>query len=107
MAHFTEGEWIWRDGEFVAWHDANIHVLSTAVQFGSSIFEGIRCYDTPVGPAIFRLDDHIRRLFDSCRMYRMDIGYTQAQIMAAYKTGQPIDEFPSDVKYLRHLNSRP
>lgn len=68
---FPQGEWIWKDGEFVAWKDATVHLLSTAVQFGSSIFEGVRCYETPRGPAIFRLREHIRRLFDSCTTYRM------------------------------------
>ena len=55
---------IWMDGEFVRWHDAKVHVLSLAVQFGSSVFEGIRCYSTTDGPAIFRLGDHLERLFD-------------------------------------------
>ncbi len=68
---FTETEWIWKDGEFVAWKEATTHILSLAVQFGSSVFEGIRCYDTETGPAIFRLREHIRRLRDSCAIYRM------------------------------------
>jgi branched-chain amino acid aminotransferase len=68
---FDEAEWIWKDGEFIRWQDTRVHLLSTAVQFGTSVFEGIRCYDTPEGPAIFRLHDHIRRLLDSCRVYRM------------------------------------
>jgi branched-chain amino acid aminotransferase len=63
---------IWRDGQFVNWEDATIHVMSHVVHYGSSVFEGIRCYETPGGPAIFRLHDHIRRLFDSCRIYRME-----------------------------------
>jgi len=68
---FTEAEWIWKDGEFIPWKDATTHVLSSAVQFGTSVFEGIRCYQTSRGPAVFRLDPHIRRLFDSCKIYRM------------------------------------
>ena len=64
-------DWIWKDGEFIPWGDAKTHILSLAVQFGSSVFEGIRCYETPRGPAIFRLGPHIRRLFDSCKIYRM------------------------------------
>jgi branched-chain amino acid aminotransferase len=67
----SEAEWIWKDGEYVPWEDAKTHILSLAVQFGSSVFEGIRCYDTPAGPAIFRLGPHMRRLFDSCKIYRM------------------------------------
>lgn len=64
-------DWVWKDGAFVRWDDARVHLLSLAVQFGSSVFEGIRCYETPDGPAIFRLDAHIRRLFHSSRIYRM------------------------------------
>lgn len=68
---FQEGEWIWKDGGFLRWEETRVHLLSTAVQFGTSVFEGIRCYATPEGPALFRLHDHIRRLLDSCRVYRM------------------------------------
>jgi len=71
MAGMQETEWIWHDGTFVRWTDAKLHLLSTAVQFGTSVFEGIRAYDTAKGPAIFRLDAHIRRLLDSARIYRM------------------------------------
>jgi len=67
----TGADWIWKDGEFIPWGDAKTHILSLAVQFGSSVFEGIRCYETEAGPAIFRLAPHIRRLFDSCKIYRM------------------------------------
>jgi branched-chain amino acid aminotransferase len=72
MSRITEADWIWKDGEFIRWRDANVHLLSLAVQFGSSVFEGIRCYRTPQGGAIFRLNEHIRRLFDSCRIYRIE-----------------------------------
>ncbi len=72
---FSEAQWIWKNGDFVPWADATVHVLSTAVMFGSSVFEGIRCYDTPRGPAIFRLPEHLKRLMNSCRIYRMDPGY--------------------------------
>jgi branched-chain amino acid aminotransferase len=68
---FQEAEWIWKDGDFIPWHDANLHLFSTAVQFGTSVFEGMRAYETPRGPAIFRLDAHIRRLYDSAKIYRM------------------------------------
>lgn len=83
MSKIVEAAWIWRDGQFISWRDATVHVLSTAVQFGSSIFEGIRCYNTPNGPAIFRLREHIRRLMDSARIYRMDLPYTQEDIEKA------------------------
>jgi len=68
---FDEAEWIWKDGDFIRWHDARVHILSLAVQFGSSVFEGIRAYETSRGPAVFRLPEHIRRLYDSCAIYRM------------------------------------
>ena len=68
---------IWMNGSFVDWADAKIHVASHVVHYGSGVFEGARCYDTPKGPACFRLDAHIRRLFDSARIYRMEPPYTQ------------------------------
>ena len=78
-----EAEWIWRDGEVIPWRDANVHLLSLAVQFGSSVFEGVRCYNTERGPAIFRWPDHLRRLYDSCRIYRMEPQWTPEQLTAA------------------------
>ena len=64
------------DGKWVAWEDAKIHILSHVVHYGTSVFEGIRCYDHPqLGPSIFRLQDHVRRLYDSARIYRMEIKY--------------------------------
>ena len=67
---------IWRDGKFVNWEDATIHVISHVVHYGSSVFEGIRCYATPEGPSIFRLGDHMRRLADSCKIYRMPLEHS-------------------------------
>jgi len=78
---FQEADWIWKDGEYVAWHDCQIHLLATAVQFGTSIFEGIRTYETADGPAIFRLDAHIDRLMDSAKIYRMLPEYSAEQIV--------------------------
>jgi branched-chain amino acid aminotransferase len=80
--HLTESAWIWKDGTFIKWHDATVHILSLAVQFGSSVFEGVRCYPTPRGPAIFRLAAHLRRLRDSCRIYRMEIPYSHDELVA-------------------------
>lgn len=74
---------IWRDGRFVNWEDASIHVVSHVVHYGSSVFEGIRCYATPGGPAIFRLDDHMHRFEDSCRIYRMPLAYSAAELAKA------------------------
>lgn len=79
----TESEWIWKDGEFIPWHDARLHLLSTAVQFGTSVFEGIRAYDTDRGPAIFRLHEHVRRLQDSCRIYRLPLEHDHDALVAA------------------------
>jgi branched-chain amino acid aminotransferase len=75
MATPPESERIWKDGELVPWRDAQLHLLSQAVQFGMSVFEGVRCYDTPRGPAIFRLREHLRRLLDSATIYRMRPAY--------------------------------
>ena len=83
MAKINATDWIWRDGEFVRWADATVHVLSHSLQFGSSAFEGIRCYSTPRGPAVFRLEDHIQRLLDSCKIYRMDVKYSLDELVAA------------------------
>src|SRR3954453_9046148 len=65
-------EKIWRNGQFIAWDDAKIHVLSHVVSYGSSVFEGIRCSETPGGPAIFRLREHVRRMVDSAKIYRRE-----------------------------------
>ena len=69
-------EWIWYDGDMIPWDDAQIHVMSHVVHYGSSVFEGIRFYDTPHGPAAFRLTDHMRRFVNSARVYRMDLERT-------------------------------
>ena len=74
---------IWFNGNFVGWDDAKIHVLSHVVHYGSSVFEGIRCYHTERGPACFRLRDHVKRLYDSAKIYRMEIPYTQDELEAA------------------------
>lgn len=76
-------EWIWSDGEIVPWGAATIHVMSHVVHYGSSIFEGIRCYRTPAGPAIFRLRDHMRRFRDSCKIYRMEPEHDLDALMRA------------------------
>ena len=73
-------EKIWMDGKLVDWEKATVHVLSHALHYGSSVFEGVRAYETPRGPAIFRLKDHTRRLFDSAKIYRMEIPYTRDEL---------------------------
>ncbi|MGB2958413.1 MAG: branched-chain amino acid transaminase [Bacteroidota bacterium] len=74
---------IWMNGSLVKWDDARLHVLSHVVHYGSSWFEGIRCYETARGSAIFRLDKHVHRLFDSVKIYRTPIPYTEQQIESA------------------------
>ncbi|GAB4430542.1 MAG: branched-chain amino acid transaminase [Chloroflexi bacterium OHK40] len=76
---------IWFNGKLVPWDEARIHVLSHVVHYGTSFFEGIRCYETPRGTAVFRLTPHIRRLIDSARIYRTELPYTQEQLVAAVK----------------------
>ena len=77
-------EKIWRNGQFIAWDDAKIHVLSHVVSYGSSVFEGIRCYETPAGPAVFRLPEHVRRMVDSAKIYRMDkFAFSQQELATA------------------------
>ncbi len=83
MARADNHHRIWRDGQFVDWEDATIHVMSHVVHYGSSAFEGVRCYATPSGPAIFRLDDHMRRFADSCRIYRMPLEYSRETLVQA------------------------
>src|SRR5262245_46378524 len=80
---FTKVEWIWMNGRLVPWEQATVHVLSQLIHYGSCIFEGIRCYKTQRGPAIFRLRDHVDRLFDGCKIYRMEIPYTREQVESA------------------------
>jgi branched-chain amino acid aminotransferase len=69
-------EKIWHNGKFINWDDAKLHVLSHVVGYGSSVFEGIRAYETPQGPAIFRVQDHMQRLINSARIYRMELPYS-------------------------------
>lgn len=85
MADPTSGRTsrIWRDGEIVEWEDATIHVMSHVVHYGSSVFEGIRCYETPNGGAVFRLREHMRRLVDSAKIYRFPMRYSIDDLVQA------------------------
>ena len=74
---------IWMNGSLVEWADAHVHIASHVIHYGSGVFEGARCYNTVNGPAVFRLDAHIRRLLDSAKIYRMDSPYDQAAISQA------------------------
>lgn len=77
----AEGEWIWHDGQWLRWHEATVHVSTHALHYGSSVFEGIRCYATPRGPAIFRLREHVRRLHDSARLARIDLSAWPREVL--------------------------
>ncbi|OPZ69591.1 MAG: Branched-chain-amino-acid aminotransferase [bacterium ADurb.Bin478] len=92
---------LWMNGQLIPWMDAKIHVLSHVVSYGSSVFEGIRCYETPQGPSIFRLRDHIRRLFDSAHIYRIEIPFSQDEIMEACRQVIKVNQLQSG--YLRPL----
>ncbi len=83
MSKLVPTEKIWRNGVYVPWRDATIHVLSHVVNYGSSVFEGVRCYSTPAGPALFRVEDHVRRLLDSAKIYRMDVPYMAVELSEA------------------------
>jgi branched-chain amino acid aminotransferase len=78
-------EKIWMDGTLVPWDEANIHVLTHSLHYGMGVFEGIRAYETSQGPAIFRLTEHIERLFDSAKILMMDIPYTVEELVQASK----------------------
>ena len=74
-------EKIWHNGKLINWDDATIHVMSHVIHYGSSVFEGVRCYELPSGPAIFRAQEHMQRLLDSAKVYRIDVDYTREQLV--------------------------
>src|SRR6266851_201184 len=79
----TKTDKIWHNGKFINWDDATLHVLSHVVSYGSAVFEGIRCYETKQGPAIFRLREHMQRLINSAKIYRMELPYSVDQFANA------------------------
>ena len=81
----TTTEKIWMNGELIAWEDAKIHVLTHSLHYGMGVFEGIRAYETADGPGVFRLTDHIQRLFNSARILMMDLPYTVDELVEATK----------------------
>ena len=83
MAWDDKATKVWIDGEFVEWKDANISVLSHVVHYGTSVFEGIRAYENENGVGVFRLKEHVQRLFDSAKIYKIDIPFTQEEIEEA------------------------
>ena len=76
-------EFIWHNGEVKPWHEATVHVMAHGLQYGSSVFEGIRRYETAKGGRIFRLTDHLKRLYASAKIYDMPIPYTLEQLTTA------------------------
>src|ERR671916_17051 len=74
---------VWHDGEFIRWDEARVHVMSHVLHYGSSVFEGIRCYKTRRGPAVFRLREHMQRLLNSAKIYRMNHDWSLAQLCDA------------------------
>jgi len=80
---FPKSDKIWMNGKFVPWDAATIHVGSHVIHYGSAVFEGVRCYSTPEGPAVFRLDAHTERLYNSAKIYRMDVPIASDEFSAA------------------------
>ncbi len=80
---FAGVRWIWRNGELIEFEKATVHVLAHALHYGSGFFEGIRAYQTPDGPAVFRLPEHLQRLKNSCKLYRMDFPYSVEDLVEA------------------------
>jgi branched-chain amino acid aminotransferase len=77
---FDEARWVWMNGTIVPWSGATLHVSAHTLHYGSGVFEGIRCYETVDGPAVFRLREHLQRLFDSAKFYDMEIPYTPDEL---------------------------
>lgn len=97
----VNAELIWFNGELMPWKNATVHVMSHALHYGSSVFEGIRAYKTHKGTCIFRLDEHIKRLFDSAKVYRMNIPFTHEEVVQACKDA--VAQNNLDAAYLRPL----
>jgi len=95
---------IWIDGELIDWKEANIHVLSHVVHYGSSVFEGIRCYENNGKAAVFRLEEHVKRLFESAKIYKMEIPYSENEIFEAIKETIAINDLKEC--YIRPITYR-
>src|SRR3954447_21613593 len=97
----TKSEKIWMDGELIAWDDAKIHILTHSLHYGCGVFEGIRAYKTKQGPAVFRLTEHITRLFNSAKIFFIDVPFSPEQIVEATKL--TVRENKLDECYIRPL----
>jgi len=102
---FKGAKLIWMNGQMMPWEDATVHVMSHALHYGSSVFEGIRMYGTPDGPKIFRLTDHMRRLYDSAKIYRMPIPFELDQLINVCKQVIVANEL-TDGAYIRPIAMR-
>jgi branched-chain amino acid aminotransferase len=95
---------IWHNGRFINWDDAHVHVLAHVINYGSSVFEGIRCYSTPSGPAIFRVREHTRRLLDSAKIYRIDVPFGIEELSDAMRELIQVNQL--DACYIRPIVMR-
>ena len=93
MPEQEHGAIVWHNGQFIPWEKATIHVMSHVTNYGSSVFEGIRCYNTRHGSAIFRLDSHLERLFNSAHIYRINVPYTYDQLFEACRQIVPANSY--------------
>lgn len=96
-----ETKFVWMNGEFVKWKDATIHILSHVIHYGTGVFEGIRCYETDKGPAVFRLDEHVERLINSSKVYNFEFKYSHDEVKEAILETIRINELKSC--YIRPL----
>ncbi len=94
-------EKIWHNGKLINWDEATVHVSSHVISYGSALFEGIRCYATPAGPAIFRAREHAQRLVNSCRIYRIELAYTAEELVGAMVELVRVNKLPAC--YLRPI----
>ncbi|MBI0114563.1 MULTISPECIES: branched-chain amino acid transaminase [Gilliamella] len=101
MGTTAKSDYIWLNGEMIPWADAKIHVMSHALHYGTSVFEGVRCYETNKGPAIFRHKEHAQRLLNSAKIYRFPVPYSLEEIMEA--TRQVIKKNNLKSAYIRPL----
>ena len=102
---YEGAKYIWLNGRMIPWEQATVHVMSHALHYGSSVFEGIRVYETPGGPRIFRLTDHMQRLFDSAKIYRMPIPFDRSELIAVCKQIIEVNELTNGA-YIRPIAMR-
>ena len=102
---FEGAKFIWMNGQMIPWEQATVHVMSHALHYGSSVFEGIRVYPTPKGPAVFRLGQHVKRLYDSAAIYRMPIPFEREEIFDTCKEIIRVNEL-NDGAYIRPIVMR-